>query len=661
MGAIVDSILNKPYDAIVIGSGFGAAVAITKLAAEKKHVLVIERGTWWGNPEGPGLKTKPSAKQVKMHGPRQWWPRPNDSRGLIYLFRSIYKEMRPWVDWLDFRVKDNDMGFERNRNGLYRLTRFSHPNGKVDVVTGNGVGGGSLFYSGVNLIPKAAIRARLGLAYLSDDTFATAAEWMKTYRGRLNKIITKVPVPHRPGTQYQIPPGVAAREYEMPDPDLSAAHEDYMLLDRTRVLKKAVEALQKENDPGMTVGDWHPLPLSVVEYDERVGGDSDKKNSFCLREGRCTIGCLPSARHTLYKTILQLGGLVEVLPQTKVRHIDRKANGQGYEVHFESFVDDDGGEMGSVSGAALFVGAGCLGSAEIMLRSKRRWDKSNGTEGLPLGEMTGRRFSTDGDFFGFARNVDETKSGKVNPTQGPINTCGATFTFNAASANERIDINVEDAGIPTMFARLVHTLLPKFGDWRALAHTAGAVVDALFSRAPFDTPEKPRPTERDQVQYLTERELLSDLFFFNTMGSGPNEPYGTFVLQTDDGPLDLEFDDDKKLADWPVFEKTIEVMGKLASKMKGEFMVSPFWKQEQRVTVVHPLGGCTTGPDRNQGVVDDFGRVFDGRPQSGATDILPGLYIVDASVIPGALGVNPTLTIVAQAVRSVDKAMGEMG
>ncbi len=70
----------------------------------------------------------------------------------------------------------------------------------------------------------------------------------------------------------------------------------------------------------------------------------------------------------------------------------------------------------------------------------------------------------------------------------------------------------------------------------------------------------------------------------------------------------------------------------------------------------HPLGGCTVGVDRDSGTIDSFGRVFDGSAP-GNTDTLPGLCVVDGAAIPGALGVNPTLTIVTQARRTIGKAL----
>lgn len=52
--------------------------------------------------------------------------------------------------------------------------------------------------------------------------------------------------------------------------------------------------------------------------------------------------------------------------------------------------------------------------------------------------------------------------------------------------------------------------------------------------------------------------------------------------------------------------------------------------------------------DAGKGVVDSMGRVYQGN--SGTTKY-PGLYVVDGSIIPSPLGVNPSLTISALAFR----------
>lgn len=56
----------------------------------------------------------------------------------------------------------------------------------------------------------------------------------------------------------------------------------------------------------------------------------------------------------------------------------------------------------------------------------------------------------------------------------------------------------------------------------------------------------------------------------------------------------------------------------------------------------HFVGGAVIGPSPDTGVVDAYHRVFG----------YPGLHIVDGSTIAGNLGVNPSLTITAQAERA---------
>ncbi len=71
------------------------------------------------------------------------------------------------------------------------------------------------------------------------------------------------------------------------------------------------------------------------------------------------------------------------------------------------------------------------------------------------------------------------------------------------------------------------------------------------------------------------------------------------------------------------------------------------------IAISHPLGGCPIAPDATQGVVDEYGRVFD-KMKTGSRPFYDGLYIADGSIIPTALGVNPSLTISALALRIAD-------
>ena len=75
------------------------------------------------------------------------------------------------------------------------------------------------------------------------------------------------------------------------------------------------------------------------------------------------------------------------------------------------------------------------------------------------------------------------------------------------------------------------------------------------------------------------------------------------------------------------------------------------------VLTSHPLGGCPMGESVDSGVVDEWGRVY--RKGAGKTALYRGLYITDGSTVPTALGVNPSLTISAMALRAADKILAE--
>jgi len=88
----------------------------------------------------------------------------------------------------------------------------------------------------------------------------------------------------------------------------------------------------------------------------------------------------------------------------------------------------------------------------------------------------------------------------------------------------------------------------------------------------------------------------------------------------------------------------------------------PAWKGfgDRRLTITHPLGGCGIAATRDDGVVNAEGQVYD----AGAEDpraVHEGLFVVDASVLPGAVVAHPTMTIVAQALKTMKAGVGVNG
>lgn len=118
--------MAKIWDAIVVGSGFGGAVAAARLAERGLQVLILERGPWWG-PAGAD-----QAETVRREFPR--------GARLPKLLRNVRRPRhRGRGEWL------------ANVDGLFEIHDFSD----LTVFTGSGVGGGSLVYTNMQVQPSA--------------------------------------------------------------------------------------------------------------------------------------------------------------------------------------------------------------------------------------------------------------------------------------------------------------------------------------------------------------------------------------------------------------------------------------------------------------------------------------------------------------------------
>jgi cholesterol oxidase len=129
---------------------------------------------------------------------------------------------------------------------------------------------------------------------------------------------------------------------------------------------------------------------------------------------------------------------------------------------------------------------------------------------------------------------------------------------------------------------------------------------------------------------------------------GTDQANGRFSL--DNNQLDLDYNFPAP-AQQPIFGKLEEVMRAMAQAMGAEYKPFPLWKglADRKLVTIFPLGGCPMGPTSTDGVVDEAGRVYNTQRRHQTTH--PGLYVTDASIIPGPLAVQPSLTIVALALR----------
>jgi cholesterol oxidase len=603
------------HDVIIIGSGFGATVLALDQNAKGKSILILERGVWWltpelsaENPMSPFLKTRPQTQPV------QYWPRPDHRGGVIDLL-SVVKATGVLGGLQDFANGIADFFSGRKRpQPLYRYSTFD----EADVLTASGVGGGSLIYSNVTLEPffdsgtqqYPVMASWPAQARLTPADYTAALAWMTTKRGAPSGIVTKYP-------------------NAIPQNQLSNVNtSDPRLVGRARFLRDASTSAALPLDvKNKIVHPWAPLKLQVAEADPAT---VPTNKNFCERQGRCFLGCLPAARHTLNKTLLKQLPLADenrvfVRPLAEVDFIEPLQAG-GYTVHYKGLED---GSPFHPTAATVIVAAGVLGSTEILLRSR---DKNQGR--FVVSDKLGSRFSTNGDFSGFVIVEPDNLQYPIYANRGPINMSHVTFR------DGQLLVNVEDAGIPSMMASIVQQTL------KMLAHPGEpskvlGLMSSLWNNAKL-------PDYTDPTSMQTESEMMMNICWFNVMGT--DDATGTFDLHN--GHLRLRFA--QKIADHPTFHLAETILRGIATAMNGRFQAFPLWDGLQpfvsrKLVVTHPLGGCPIGGSSTDGVVNAQGQVYD--TQTGATSVHTGLYVADGSTIPGALAVNPTQTIVAQALR----------
>jgi choline dehydrogenase-like flavoprotein/pimeloyl-ACP methyl ester carboxylesterase len=91
----------------------------------------------------------------------------------------------------------------------------------------------------------------------------------------------------------------------------------------------------------------------------------------------------------------------------------------------------------------------------------------------------------------------------------------------------------------------------------------------------------------------------------------------------------------------------------------ADYLANPMWSEAfgWKVITTHPIGGCRMADDPAFGVVNSDCQVYTG----AGTAVHDGLMVCDGAVIPGSLGVNPLLTISAVTIRAMDRLIARRG
>jgi len=375
-------------------------------------------------------------------------------------------------------------------------------------------------------------------------------------------------------------------------------------------------------------------PINVnftVEGPNHVGVEQHK----CANCGDCVTGCNYAAKNTLIMNYMPdaVNHSAEIFTEVSVRWIERKDNQwlaqcELLGVGREKFKAPDV----AVTADLVILGAGTLGSTEILLRSAQH--------GLSLSTRLGESFTGNGDVLAFGYNTARVINGVGwgHHTPGQIPPVGPRITgiIDMRHQAALTDGMVAEEGSPP---GALGVFLP--AAFEGAAAVAGTV----------------EPVAGTELIEERERELLTD---FEGPYHGAVNRNQTYLVMTHDngrGRMTLDAKGNLELS-WPgvgsqpIFEKVNARLKQATEALGGVFTHNPLWSMllHSNLTTVHPLGGCVMADEAAGGVVNHKGQVFSG---TTGTRIYDSLYVADGSVIPTPLGVNPLLTISAVAERSM--------
>ena len=382
-------------------------------------------------------------------------------------------------------------------------------------------------------------------------------------------------------------------------------------------LVTAADKVMREVADDMGVGDtFTTTPVGVFfgngngterEPDPFFGGAGPERTA-CTECGSCMTGCRVGAKNTLVKNYLHLAenAGVTVLPLTTVRAVRPAAD--GYEVVTRRTGAKLRRKETSISAGQVVFAAGTYGTQKLLLSMKE-------TGELPeLSDQLGSVVRTNSEAVLAATARDRT----VDYTQG----IAITSSFHP---DDHTHIEPVRYGKGSNAIGLLQTVLSDGGG--PVPRVFKTIGVALRHPAAF--------IRSLSVRHWSEKTVIA------------------LVMQTDDNSLELgskrtifgrQLTSRRGAGDpppsWiPQGHKAIRL---LADKIDGD----PGGSIAEVVNIpmtAHFLGGCVIGADADHGVVDPYHRIYG----------YPGLHVVDGSAVSANLGVNPSLTITAQAERAI--------
>ncbi|AEB47219.1 FAD-dependent oxidoreductase [Micromonospora maris] len=520
------------YDVVVIGSGFGGSVAALRLAEKGYSVGVLEAGRRFADDEFP---------QTSWRLRRFLWA---PKLGCFGLQRITL-----------LRAADRRAG------------------GGVLVLSGSGVGGGSLVYANTLYEPL--------------DAFYTDPQWrdITDWRAEL--------APHFAQAKRML--GVTTYPLHTP----------------------ADRAMRRVADR-MGVGHtFHATPVGVYigRPGERVAdpyfGGAGPERTGCTNCGACMTGCRYGAKNTLVKNYLWLAERLgaQVHPLTTVTAV--RPCGDGYAVHTERTGAWLRKRPQVIHADQVVFAAGALGTQRLLHEMRERGALPN------ISSTLGRLTRTNSEaILGASVPRRRARAAGVDYSEG----VAITSSFHP---DPQTHIEPVRYGRGSNAMGLLQSLLVDGGPHR-VRRWLGQLVRHPWQAARLLL-----------VRNWSERTVIALV-----MQSADN----SLTTRLRRGPLGRRLvaapGHGTGNPTWiPAGNRAARLLAEEIDGTPGGALTEPF----DIPMTAHILGGAVIGATPETGVIDPYHRVYGH----------PGLYVVDGAAISANLGVNPSLTITAQAERAM--------